>query len=309
MTEAEWRHRLASEDASSDPPVDNTGLSCSTYLSFALDSDSPASQRRRPAPPPFHLIVFMHHKEYYRSSNTAIALRHCLPTALVRGGVQADERWMLNQVRRAAAALPADKPKRLAVLYPREGESVSLASAMAQTLRAPDDATVPLLVVVDGTWNNVRSLVKRLDKLLAPLQVATLYTQLDSRALSPAAATPDTSSSTSSPTSSKVAGASSSYMRSQVAPGRVTTAEAVAAAAVEVARSASNNDDGDGDDERPFVETPTSSCIRDALQVRVSSFTAMAGGASRFDRKREQVQQKLQQGRKRQRRQAQPGVE
>jgi DTW domain-containing protein YfiP len=279
ISEAEWRARLADETLgdAGDDTTDTTGLTCTTYLSLT----PPVAV---PVPPPFHLLVYMHHKEYYRSSNTAIVLRRCLPTALVRGGVEGDETWLTDLVQRAATAVAAGAPRRLAVLYPREGESVPLTDAMEQTMRSPEDATVPLLVVVDGTWNNVRSLVKRLVTLLAPLDVTCLFTQLDTRSLSPADPTVD-STSTSSATAS---GASASFMRSQVSPGKVTTAEAVAAAAIEVARGST-----DGDADRPFVDSPTSTCIRRALEVRVSSFTAMAGGASRFDRKRVNVAQKL----------------
>eukprot|EP00439_Symbiodinium_sp_Y106_P004121 s6092_g1.t1 len=108
-----------------------------------------------------HFVVWIHHKERRRASNTGKILHLLLPesTDILIQGVARDEARLAELLERDAF-----------VVYPSEdaklvSEAVSLPSPAAAACSALEAEPPPVAILIDGTWNQAQRMHKRFQSL------------------------------------------------------------------------------------------------------------------------------------------------
>ena len=104
---------------------------------------------------PLRFVVWMHHKERRRASNTGKLLKLLLPdvTDILIHGVAEDDRRLEEIIQNSGG--------HAFVVYPSD-DAVPVSAALAKT----GSDVAPVAVLIDGTWNQAQRMHKHFEHLL-----------------------------------------------------------------------------------------------------------------------------------------------
>ena len=121
-----------------------------------------------------HFVIWIHHKERRRASNTGKILQLLLPESsdILIQGVSKDEARLeeLLRERHAFVVYPSEdaKPVRdVCVSFPQAAQAASMASTASPTSPSMQAETPvsPVAILIDGTWNQAQRMHKRFQSL------------------------------------------------------------------------------------------------------------------------------------------------